>query len=140
MIFERRRYARINLSIKEKCYFEYWNPGRKKGFLNRSRCVLTKNISGTGLMFLSPEYIVLNTVFDSEIRLPGGYKPINCQVKVTRCDKDTTKQDFYQVGVQYIRIATDDQLSVIHFCEKKFEEMKKRLQENKDIGLDYAEF
>ncbi|MBN2189926.1 MAG: hypothetical protein JW728_01780, partial [Candidatus Aureabacteria bacterium] len=61
MIFERRRYARINLSVKEKCYFEYWKPARKKGLLNKPRCVLTKNISGTGLMFMSPEHIELNT-------------------------------------------------------------------------------
>ncbi|MDD5644648.1 MAG: PilZ domain-containing protein [bacterium] len=140
MIFERRRYARINLSVKEKCYFEYWKPGRKKGFLNPSRCILTKNISGTGLMFLNPEYIEPNTVFDAEIRLPGGYKTIQCQVKVARCERDNSKKDLYQVGIQYIRIPTEDQLSVIHFCEKKFEDMKKRMQENRDTGLDYAEF
>ena len=140
VIHNRRVHPRINLSVSEKCYFEYRKAGKMPSFLKRSTCALTVNISGAGLMFLSRKYIEPNTVFNAEIRLPENYKPINCQASVTRCNADKKTQNIYQVGIQYIKIIEEDRLTIIHFCEKRFDELKKQLNTQLKDTLDSAEF
>lgn len=140
VIQNRRAHPRINLSVSEKCYFEYREPGKMLSFLKRPTCALTVNISGAGLMFLNRKYIETNTVFNAEIRLRGNYKPINCQASVARCDADKKNQNLYQVGIQYIKISEEDRLTIIHFCEKRFDELKKQLNAQLKSTLDSAEF
>ncbi|MCK5161961.1 MAG: PilZ domain-containing protein [Candidatus Aureabacteria bacterium] len=125
--YNRRAHPRINLSVNEKCYFEYRKAGKMPSFLTRPTCVLAVNISGAGITFLSQKYIAPNTVFNVQIRLLGNYKPINCQTTVVRCDADKKNQNLYQVGIQYIKINKEDRLTIIHFCEKRFDDLKKQL-------------
>ncbi|MEA3346462.1 MAG: PilZ domain-containing protein [Candidatus Auribacterota bacterium] len=118
VLSNKRNYPRVDLSVNEKCYFEYWKQNRKRGFFNRPTSVLTKNISGSGLMFLSRKFIKPATIFNAEIQLPGNHKPILCQASVVRCEQDKGKQEFYHVSVTYINIDSDDRSTIIQFCEK----------------------
>ena len=140
VIHNRREHPRINLSVSEKCYFEYREAGKMLSSLKRPTRTLTVTISGAGLMFLSRKYIEPNTVFNVEIRLPGNHKPILCQTSVARCDTDKKNQNLRHVGIQYIKINEEDRLTIIHFCEKRFDELRKQLNAQLKNTLDPAEF
>lgn len=140
VLSNKRNYPRVDLSVNEKCYLEYWKQNRKRGFFNRPISVLTKNISGSGLMFLSRKFIEPASIFNTEIQLPGNHKPILCQTSVVRCEQDKEKQGFYYVSVTYINIDSNDRSTITQFCEKKSENLKTQQKGHTATPLDSAEF
>lgn len=110
---ERRRSTRRELSDRERCPIEYKIVGG--GFFQKAEVALTRNISASGLLFLSSTMYPLNIVLKARLTLPGGHKPISIKGKIVRSEP-TENPKRYSIAITFTEINEHDREEIDKFC------------------------
>ena len=128
---ERRRSTRRDLSERERCPIEYKVAGG--GFFQKAEVALTKNISASGLLFLSPSIYPLNTEIKAILTLPGAQKPIKIKGKIVRSEP-TANPKRNSIAITYIEIKENDRGEIDKFCSS-LKSDKTQLPPDKDYQV-----
>ena len=77
--------------------------------------VNAKNLSETGLLFLSPKAVPLDGTIQMEINLPVPGRKIEVLAKVIHCDKVKGLESAYHIGVLFVELSKDDRNAIKEF-------------------------
>ncbi|MFH1655056.1 MAG: PilZ domain-containing protein [Candidatus Omnitrophota bacterium] len=105
---ERRRYVRLKANID--VHFAYQEKYIK---------MQTKDLSGGGVCFFSPNSIPENTYLTLEINLPKYIKsrPIASVIKVVRIRENKAKKQ-YELGAMFIQLDPLDRTTIMNYAKK----------------------
>ncbi|MBI3617593.1 MAG: Flp pilus assembly complex ATPase component TadA, partial [Candidatus Omnitrophica bacterium] len=113
---ERRVYARLDSKVNIRFQaFRTKEELFKHGFTPEQLSVTT-NISASGLFFVSREPIIVGSILDMKIELPGADETIECLVKVLRVE-EVEAEKIYNVMVSFLDITSAQRTKLNKYVE-----------------------
>jgi len=117
---ERRTFRRLNSKVNLRFkVFKSEDELIKRGFKPEQLSV-TKNISASGLLFISDEPISIGSILEVKIELPNGEEPIECLAKVVRIEESLENKN-YNVAVCFLDITGAQRTRMNKYIEAEVE-------------------
>lgn len=107
---EKRKHPRINVSIPLQ-----YKELRGNSYLSKG--TLTKNISESGIKFISDSFISLAHRLIVEINLPSNPKPVKAISRVVWIKKLDAGNN-YEVGNQFLAMTREDEAIISDYAKK----------------------
>lgn len=114
---ERRKYPRLKDGVK----VIYKRLG-----INGEYELLSSNLGGGGVCLPLKERIKPGSLLELGLRLPQDKEPFFCLVKVVwqaeQSEKGKDGQDYYETGVEFLRIDLNQRIRIIRYVLAPFKE------------------
>ncbi len=113
---ERRVYTRLDAKVNIRFQaFRTKEELFKHGFTPEQLSV-TKNISASGLFFVSREPVAVGSILDMKIELPNANETIECLAKVLRVE-EVEEEHIYNVMVNFLDITSAQRTKLNKYIE-----------------------
>ncbi len=113
---ERRVYARLDAKVNIRFQaFRTKEELFKHGFTPEQLSV-TRNISASGLFFVSREPVTVGSILDMKIELPNADETIECLAKVLRVE-EVEEEKIYNVMVNFLDITSAQRTKLNKYIE-----------------------
>jgi len=122
---ERRTYMRMGVDCAVD-YLKLNNDLKPMG--NSINSGYTKDMSGAGISFISPERIPDGAFLELHIKIPTVNKSLTAIGKIVRCDSEKEKK--FEMAVAFIWISEKDKALIDTYVkDKKLENLRSELKE-----------
>lgn len=118
---QRRKHVRINGISRVDIKILKKEEDNLGNFYFDKRKIREKNISGGGMLIVSPQKLPTGTIMEINITLPYT-EPIRTMGKVIRALK---MEDEYEIGISFMNIAEKDREKIIKYVYQRQVELKK---------------
>jgi len=113
---ERRSYPRL----KNKVNIRYRVFKTEKELIERGfkpeNLTVTKNISASGLLFVTNEALSVGVILELKIELPDGEEPIECLARVVRVEENIEEEN-YNIAVCFLDITSAQRIRLNKYVE-----------------------